>query len=169
MSESSRKYSKLLILIVLLLAAVVLFIKNTRTQAPGTGNPYYAFYFDEETSAEIIRPAAGFPPFLNDNGKPALVQAFKYSYDDGRTSKIAYLFKYSDDAKAKLEALTPDDINTAMIDPRPAIMQRGELVRSPEPGSEWMPIDDPRVHSIRALPSDSPNGQSARWIYPPRR
>ena len=90
-----------------------------------------AYFVDEETGVEMVRPMSDIPPLKGASGKETVVREFKYS-DDGRaTVKVAYLIKFTPETQARMEGMTQ------------AVRERfdapgGTLVRSPAAGSKWV-------------------------------
>jgi len=117
----------------LVVAVILYFVMGSSAKAPSS-NDVKAFYLDEETGEESLHPVSQVPPLIGKSGKPTVVQAIKYSCDGGKTKKIAYLRKYTPEAKEALDRAYATQTN-------PGINARAnELVRLPEKGNEWYPV-----------------------------
>ncbi len=136
MAENS-KTGKLVLVVALLVAAggVTYFFRGK-----GFNPPKSAYYFDEETGEELVRPGTDVPPLPGKSGKPTVVREFKYSFDGGKTSKVGYYFKYTDDMKAKIEEAQAHGGSVDGV--------LGELIRSPDAGSKWISIGSDEAQPI---------------------
>jgi hypothetical protein len=133
----NKKAGKIVLSVALLVAAVGVTIYF---RPKGFHPPEKAFFFDEETGEELIRPAGDIPPLPGKSGKPTIVREFKYSLDGGKTAKVGYYFKYTDDWKKKIEDAHAKggDVDGVL----------GELIRSPEKGSKWVSIGSDEAQPI---------------------
>jgi hypothetical protein len=118
------------------------FVAYRYAHSSGYHPPTSAYFVDEETGEELVRPATDIPPLMGKSGKPTVVREFKYSVDGGKTSKVAYYFKYSDSMKEKLEAAIAAG-KGGDLDGNP-----GEWVRSPAPQSKWALLGTPEAQAI---------------------
>jgi hypothetical protein len=136
MAENSKS-GKIVLVVALLVAAggVTYYFRS-----PGFHPSKGAYYFDEETGEEMARPGTDVPPLIGKGGKPTIVREFKYSVDGGKTSKVAYYFKYTDDWKKKLEEA---QAHGGSVD---AVL--GELIRAPAPGSKWISFGSDEAQPI---------------------
>jgi hypothetical protein len=124
--------------------------------------PTHCYLVDEETGDQSTGPLGGFPPFPGKNGKLTVVGAMKYSCDNGKTVQTLYLFKYTDAAQAELNSLPGGPVGDLR---RGELLQRGQLVRSPAPGSPWLEAQSADGISLMA-PAQCPNGNPAEMVYP---
>jgi hypothetical protein len=132
-----------------LLAIICYFVFNRQKPAAADVNQVKAFYIDEDTGAESVLPITSVPPLLGATGKPTLVQAFKYSCDGGKTTKVAYLMKYTDAGKQYLESKKKNQPF--------AFLGANTLVRSPDPGSPWVPQNS--KEGAQVIVVNCPTGQ----------
>jgi hypothetical protein len=79
-----------------------------------------------------------------------VVRAIKHTTDGGKTMTTIYLEKYKADAKARLAEMKPDDPKRAETE------KEGLLVRSPAPGSPWVPAQSPMGEKLRNPPKPAP-------------
>jgi hypothetical protein len=139
-------------LIVLLVVSLFWFQENPHIQPN-------AFYVDEETSEELVRPVTEIPPLIGKSGKPTLVRATKISCDGGKTSRIAFLESFTPEAQAQLKTLPPE--STQRID----VIRRGAIIRLPEPGSPWVLDSSSEGQRIRENVS-CPSGATPTLVLP---
>jgi hypothetical protein len=156
--ELLNKYGKIIVPSVLVLA-VVLYLAIGRKAKPVTGNTSLAFFVDEETGVESSRPVTELPPLVGSSGKPTVVRAIKYSCDGGKTVTTAYWSKYTEAAQAALKSLPEEDEKRSMIG------NQGELVRSPQKGSQWVHINSAEGRKISEIPT-CPSGEAPIFISP---
>jgi hypothetical protein len=104
--------------------------------------PTSAYFVDEDTGEEFVRPATDIPPLEGKNKKPTVVREFKYSLDGGKTSKVGYYYKYTESMKQKLDAAIAAG-HGGDIDGNP-----GELVRAPAAGNKWVLFGSPEADAI---------------------
>ena len=93
-------------------------------------------FIDEVTGRTYLEPITALPPLPGRGGKPTIVRPVYYSPDGGKTQKLAYLEKFTDQAKAALEKHAQASTAPAGLK---ALVESGRLIRSPEPGSPWVP------------------------------
>ena len=74
--------------------------------------PTRAFFFDEESGEELARPNTDVPPLMGKSGKETVVETFKYSCDGGKTSVVAYYYKFTPEMKRKLESTPMNERGT---------------------------------------------------------
>jgi hypothetical protein len=128
MSESGKK-APVIAVVVLLLAAGGAIIYNFRDSTPHPSK--YAYFVDESSGQEYTRSINDIPPVTGSDGK-VLVREVKYSVDG--TPKVAYYYKFTDSMKKKLEEIISSGKEIGDTD-----VGSGQLVRSPAPGSKWLP------------------------------
>jgi len=160
-----HKFGLPLVVALFVLVALVLWINAGRSSS-GTGNPNRAFFVDEETGEEIVRPGTELPPLLGKAGNPTVVGAMKFGFKDNKTGNISdeqivYLFKFTPEAQ---EALKTMDQHDPM---RQEAFFSGQLVRSPQPDSdsEWVHHNSDEGRAIVALPNP-PAGKHLVQIFP---
>ncbi|MCL2645722.1 MAG: hypothetical protein FWD61_01810 [Phycisphaerales bacterium] len=159
MREWINKYA-VYIIVVALAIAVVSYLRSGR-QSKSQFLPEYtlAWYVDEETNEESVRPISELPPLPGKSGKLTVVRAIKVTYDDGQTSQTVYLEKFTPEAQERLSKLAVDDIQRDTF--------FGKLVRLPEPGSHWVPADSSEGTQIRDSIANSDHGTPK--FFPPRK
>jgi len=167
MRELIKKYGLVLAIALILLAGVLL-IKSFRKSTVDhvSGDPTLAFYIDEANGEETVRSVNENPPLAGKDGKPTVVRAIKYTCDDGTPPKVLYYFKYTDEVAKELNTLSPTD--AAAVIRRTQIMPKGEMVRSPATGSQWLLTSTPEGDALRAYPQ-CPNGKTAKLVFPQKR
>ncbi|MCL2640325.1 MAG: hypothetical protein FWD53_05725 [Phycisphaerales bacterium] len=147
--------------VLVLVLLLVIFRGSNRKPDPEMSQHHKAFYIDEETGQESVRSAHELPPLLGKDGKFTLVRAYKFTADGGRTEKIVYLEKYSDQAIQELK--TSDDGGRKMD-----ILDAGPLIRLPGDGNEWVPRKSPAGERLikTALNAIRSDGGSLEPVYP---
>jgi len=141
----------------LVLAALFAWLWSER-RGNVTGDQTRAFFVDEESGEEVVRPASDLPPVVGKSGRPTLVKAIKYGCK-GNNPEVLYWMKYTPEALAALQSLPADDARRADID------LRGQLVRSPKAGSAWVPLRSREGDLVTRVP-DCPDGSPMQAIYP---
>lgn len=140
MRDFLNKYGYYVLGVVIIVAGLLVWsnLMGARRPRPASDK---AFYVDEETGEESVRPMTEHPPLPNANGKLTIVEASKFKW--GKEGiKTLYLFKYSDRAKELLEN-SPEQASAYAME-----IDRGKLYRSPEPGSPWYPVDTPEARAL---------------------
>jgi len=117
------------------------------------------FYVDDETGEEFVRPVDPLPPLMGNTGRHTLVEAIKFTTDDGATVVTAYLQKYSDEAIEELKSLSEDDIHRADI------LENGRLIRLPGDGQKWVPLNSHEGQQILHTPI--PGEGPLKRVLPP--
>jgi hypothetical protein len=155
MSDKMKRYSMPLLAVAILATAAGVFIMN-RPRSPKALTS--AYFIDEETGAESIRPMSDIPPLKGPGGKDSIVREFKYSDDGHATVKTAYYIKFTPQTQAKLQSMATQ----AERDQYDATA--GTLVRSPTPGSKWVPWTSPEGQAVTTIhPAD---GKDFAAIFP---
>ena len=137
----------MVVLIIACITHVALFLRPEKS--PANSGIYFA---DEETGEFSVQSLTAIPPLNNAAGRPTLVRACLYSTDGGKTKTVAYYAKYSDEAKAMMEASAGDPSKYST-----RLFQTGHLVRKPEPGSPWVSADS---DAGRRILSSIPTGDN---------
>jgi hypothetical protein len=126
--------------IVIVIVAAVLAVGMWWMWGKGKGAPaasgVKAYYVDEDTGEESVRPETDIPPLKGKNGKDSVVWEMKYSCDGGKTSKVGYYMKYTPEGKQALEDAHAAGKDESSININ---MMEQLLVRLPESGSPWVP------------------------------
>jgi len=151
MQAFMSKFGIPLVVALFVLAAVVLFI-NLRGGSSVTGNMNLAFFIDEETGTESKLPASELPPLMSKDGKPSVVGVAKFGFQDNKTGKIieervVYYYKFTPEAQ---EALKTMDKHAPE---RQDVFFTGQLVRSPQPDSKWVPYKSDEGMAVTVLPN----------------
>ncbi|MDA8377050.1 MAG: hypothetical protein M0Z50_08330 [Planctomycetia bacterium] len=122
--------------------------------------PTTAYYYDTSDGSVQVLPRSKYPPLIGKTGKPTLVWAEYYSCSSCSDKQLAYLEKYSAQAKKAMEQLQQQQRNPKNKGEPPnfALMQMamqggGILVRSPKKGSKWYPLESPQGMQIATPPS----------------
>ncbi|MCL2639956.1 MAG: hypothetical protein FWD53_03835 [Phycisphaerales bacterium] len=147
--------------VVLIVFALIFAIVSRPKPAEQFGDPTFAWYVDEDTGEESIRPIAeNIPPLTGSGGKDTVVQVYKCKAENEKEPITYYWVKYSDAAK-KQAAASPDQ-DYALIED---ILSHGKFIRSPEPGSKWFSARDPRAEGLLSIPEHS-TGFPRRQAFP---
>jgi hypothetical protein len=128
----------------LLTAALVgsLIYAAVRNPAPPTPR---GDFIDETTGESMVRSIADVPPLPGKDGGLTVVRAY-YSVPTGDGQrKLLYLQKYSPETKAYLEQYLKEHRTGQPQFPDP---QTAILVRKPEAGSPWVPLETPEGRAI---------------------
>jgi hypothetical protein len=157
MRQLLQKYGYAIAAGLIVLAGILIFFRSSSTSKEG--DPSKAFFVDEETNEEMILPTTEIPPLLGKGGKPTVVKAFKYTCGSPSDAKVYYFLKYTEEAQAKLKSMPADDPN------RYDVVEKGELVRSAQPGSPWVRARDPRANEVKSIPECTP-GVPGTIIHP---
>ena len=152
-----NKFGIHLFIILLLTAGLLIWFYSRPRPKPGP-NVNQAFYVDEETSEESVLSSDEIPPLPGKDGKLTVVRAMKFSCEGGKNPRTLYLLKYTPEAQAKLQSLLADSPR------RSDVITAGELIRSPEPHSQWIPSISSQAEAIRTFP-DCPSGQMVE-VFP---
>ena len=147
------------IAIIIIFAAGIYAWRSTHKGAGNLGNISLGFFVDEVTSEESVHRLSEIPPLPGKDGNPTVVRAMKYSCDAGANPKTIYLLKYTPEALTDLQTLPVDDPR------RPTVFFSGQLVRSPEAGAKWVPLQSPEGEEVIALP-ECPNGKPIVMVSP---
>jgi hypothetical protein len=137
--------------VVLLLAVVIaIWYAVPKRQLPAGS---LRFYTDDDGSTWFADDAKKVPPFQH-NGKQAVL-ARVYQTSDGKQF-VAYLEKYSDETRARLDQQSPAPRGHAgMAVLRNNAKSSGVLVKKPHEGS-WIPEEDPAAKQVKTF--TSPDG-----------
>lgn len=102
-------------------------------------------FIDEQTGEVSARSIDQLPPLVGSNGKATVVRAYYSVARDGLPRRLLYMQKYSDTTKAYLEQYLKEHRTgrPQFPDPPTAI-----LVRAPEPGSPWVPLETPQGRKL---------------------
>jgi hypothetical protein len=124
--------------IIVLALAVIIWQSFDR----GPRIPNQAFFTVDDGQTWFADDINRVPPFQH-NGQEA-VRAHVFTCDGGRTKFVAYLEKYSDQAKARLERMRTQaqQQQDGMMDPAmyEDVMMTGTMVRKPgDPAGRWVP------------------------------
>ena len=93
------------------------------------------FFMDEVTGEVSTRPVTAIPPLANAQGELTIVGAVYFGSADCKSRTLAYLEKYSPEAKAALEAGSQSKLSDQE---RAMVIPAGYFIRSPAPGSKWI-------------------------------
>ena len=138
----------------------ICYLFNRGESSDKWGNPNLAYFYDEENGSESIHPITDRSPLPGASGKLTMVLAQKFTSDNNKTSKIYYLQKYSEQALEDMTKISPNHPDYYKT------ISKCLLVRSPEPGSPWVPADSPEGHKILNVSTDA-NGKPLIPIAPP--
>lgn len=122
----------------------------------GIGSAPMAYYYDTTTHQFYTFHSSRLPPLKNAQGKRTIVLAYMYTCGSCGNRKIAWLQKYSRQARIALQKIlnykpTP---GKPMGPPpiEPPMFGTAIVVRSPAKGSQWYPILSPEGQQIAQLP-----------------
>ncbi len=114
--------------VLIIVALVFLWFKQVKP----TPNRYF---IDEVTGEVSTRSVTAIPPLANAQGELTIVGAVYFCSPDGKTRTLAYMEKYSPEAKTALES---DQHGKLSDQERATVIPKGYLMRSPAPGSQWI-------------------------------
>ena len=143
MSDSVREFFRRrpVVTVVLALAAIGGAVYYAVTSSH-TKTAVLSGFYDEATGEGVERSIRDVPPLKGKGGEMTVVRAGYRTEADG-ARKLAYLEKYSDQAKAEVEKHLRGEAEGP-----PNIPPDGHLVRRPEPGSPWAPINSRQGREI---------------------
>jgi len=133
-----------------LLLAVVIFLTLGRRKHVATPSIDLSkgFFIDEQTNQESVHSLDEIPPLPGKNGNLTVVRAMKYQSPDGKQSRIVYLLKYDPETQARFNAAPAGSaVRSQILEGR-----SGQMVRSPEPGRQWISSDSPEGRQIKQPP-----------------
>jgi hypothetical protein len=163
MREFFNRYGVAVVVVVLLIAgAVYWFYGRGAPEAEASG--VKAFYIDEETGEESVRPVTDVPPLAGKGGKDTVVVAAKYSCDGGKTSQVGYLMKYTPEGKAALEEVYKAGKDESSININ---MMQQVLVRLPGKDGQWVFKQSDMGMRITDA-GECPPGQRKTAVTPPK-
>ncbi len=158
MRDFLNKHGQLVALVILLLAAAVWFVFLRSPSGPNTSK---AFFIDDDTGEEQVLSLAEYPPRVNPRtGKSTLVQEVKYTCDGGKTVRVAYLVKYTDGLKQRLEKAFKEQGKPAGVD-----VSGGTWVRSPDKNAKWVPAGSQDGTTVQHI--SCPDGGNIEVVMPP--
>lgn len=131
--SENHKFAAIAVGAVPLVLACVLVISHY-TSPPEPDWPK-AYFIDEETGDVSVRLADEFPPLPGADGKPTVVRAIYVTFSTPENKALAYLEKYTDQAKAQLQKDKGENKGIALAQPQ---LLSGLLVRRPDKGSPWL-------------------------------
>lgn len=102
-------------------------------------------FIDEQTGETSVRPIDQLPSLVGSQGTPTVVRAYYSAASDGQPRRLLYLQKYSDATKAYLAQYLKEHRTGRPQFPDP---QTAILVRAPEPGSPWVPLETPQGRKL---------------------
>jgi hypothetical protein len=146
----------------------IVYIYHSASGGGGSGKSPMAYYYDTSTQQFYTYRSSRLPPLKNAQGKRTIVLAYMYTCASCKNRKIAWLEKYTKQARAALMSMLnakPKPGQNPGPPPFAAAMYgSGILVRSPVKGSQWYPINSPQGNAIQQLPR-CPSG-TARICMP---
>jgi len=134
----------------------IVYIFHNSVGGGGTGAAPKAYYYDTSTGQFYTYRSSRPAPIKNAQGKRTIVLAYMYTCSSCGNRKIAWLQKYTRQARKALEQM----LNYKPVPgkpPAPPPMEApmfgtGILVRSPAKGSKWYPVQSPEGQAIQQLP-----------------
>lgn len=148
--------------VVAFLAATAVFLFYDR-HPPRTMANTKAYFIDEETGEEMSRLVGDVPPLAGKSGKPTVVRAVYIQCDDCKAKTLVYLFKYTPEAKQKLEeaqkAAKGEFLQAEAV--REMGVDQGMWVRAPQKGSEWHEVSSDEAKKLLSE-IQCPNGKEHR-------
>lgn len=152
-----NEYSAVVSIVAAVIAVLaIVYIFHNTVGGGGVGTAPKAYYYDTSTHQFYTYPSSRPPPLKNASGKRTIVLAYMYTCSSCNNRKIAWLQKYSKQARAALKKIL-NYKPTPGQPPGPPPMEApifgtGILVRSPAKGSQWYPIQSPEGQEIAQLP-----------------
>lgn len=165
MGDLMRKYGLYIGGGLLLLAIVILLVQLRGGSSGGpVGDAGKAFFVDEETGEQSVGAATDVPPLNNKAGKPTLVKGVFVTADGGSTKRLAYLMKYTPEAKAAIEKAHQEkkleDVMTSDL------VSEGTLVRLPDKGAPWVKMSSREGAAIDEKAFKLEGGKYATLVHP---
>jgi hypothetical protein len=127
------------------------------------------FYTDDDGQTWFEDRVSNVAPF-DHNGKTAVI-AEMYTYDNGSKMYCAYLAKYTDDGKKKIEAQIADaqskgqPVDDVPLLHDPQFMRWNMLVKSPGPNNPWLAYSDPKAASVFAIHTPDGSPADEAFVY----
>lgn len=150
----------------LFIAAIAVAVQFWPQKRPDLARQYYTVDDGQTWFSDEVSHVA---PFDRD-GKAAVIAEI-YTYDDGSKTFCAYLAKYTDDAKKRLET----EIADAQAKGQPAdavpllhdalFMRSNTLVKLPGPNNSWLAYTDPRASEIFSIHSPDGSAVDEAFVY----
>jgi hypothetical protein len=125
-------------------AAIVACLIYYMFRNPRGGTPDGDF-IDETTGQTYVMPISALPPLPGRDGNLTVVRAYYSAPSGDQPRRILYLQKYSPETKAYLEQYLKEGRKGQPQFPDP---QTAILVRKPDPGSPWVPLETPEGRAI---------------------
>ncbi|MGN6368287.1 MAG: hypothetical protein ACTHN5_08520 [Phycisphaerae bacterium] len=142
MSKVMKRYGMPAVALLILATAAGAFVMNwPRSPKVLTS----AYFVDEATGEETVRPMSDIPPLKGAGGGETVVREFKYTEDGRATVKVAYYIKYTPETQAKLQGMKTQEERDQYD------ATEGTLVRSPAPGSKWVEWGSPEGQEITTI------------------
>jgi hypothetical protein len=157
---------KMGIAIAIVLLAIAAFALAVQFWPQRKANLAMAYYSDDDGKTWFKDSAFRVAPF-DHNGKTA-VMAEIYNYDNGSKEFCAYLAKYTDETKRRLETAIADAQakgeppgSVGLYNDRP-FLNSGTMVKAPG-NSPWVPFNDPRAAPVFSI--HSPDGSVVDEVF----
>lgn len=162
---AQRPYAVSAALIVITLGSLFFAWQRSTSNAQPPHPARKVFLYNEATGEVLVRDCREIPPITTPDGA-SLVAAVFYTFDNGQTQRLAYLQKYSDEARIALTRILDNPANASDPDLHQTLKE-GTFIRLPEPGSPWVTLDSPQASLIsqRTL-RQCPAGAVARVVEP---
>jgi hypothetical protein len=150
----------------ILVAVVAMAVQFWPQKKPNLARQYYT---DDDGATWFSDRVSLVAPF-DHNGKSAVIAEI-FTYDNGSKTYCAYLAKYTDDAKKKLEAQIADaEAKGQPADAVPLLhdalfMSGNTLVKMPGKNNEWIPYGDPRAAQVFSLHSPDGTVVDQAFVY----
>jgi hypothetical protein len=128
-----------------------------------------AYYSDDDGQSWFKDSAFRVAPFDHD-GKTA-VMAEVYTYDNGGKQFCAYLAKYTDDFKKRLENAIADaqakgqPPGSVSLYNQRDFLNSGTMVKLPGSKNSWVPFNDPRAAPIFSIHSPDGSVVDEAFVY----
>lgn len=152
-----------IVAVVVIIVVLALSIRSFMGGGATTGVPSNAYYWDTSNRTLHIRPMTDYPPLTGSTGKPTLVQAYFYTCGSCADKKLAYLQKYSTQAKSMLDNMLKGGQagkpgGFSPMAQEAMMSQDSVLVRSPAKGSPWVPMNSPQGQQVTTPPACGAGG-----------
>ena len=130
--------------LIVIATVAVLSTRSCKSTVP-TVVPTRAFFVDEVTREIEIQPIDAISPLPGKTGQPTLVQGFYYTLGTDAEKQLGYMQKYTPTGRAALEKFRQAPPNAMSPEQASLIssINAEVLVRGPEEGSNWVPVESP--------------------------
>lgn len=104
------------------------------------------YFFDEDTGETVIHTDKDVPPLIGAKGRASVMRAIYMTPGDGAEKSLAYLLKYTDEAKAALDETVRKKGFLDALTVRG--FEGGCLLRKPAANSPWVSVSSGEGQAI---------------------